>query len=665
MHAPPCRTTLLEYVPGGWGAFLICTIVFLLPNAASAQLRVTADSLKARLAHAEEGERLAVLNELCWTYRMIDPDSARQYGFAALELAKELGDMQGLAAAHNNLGIAYEAQDAYEEALHHHRQALAHKRSLGDSLEVANTFTNIGVVLDKRGQYSEALEQYYRALRIYETLDDSSRIAMALVNTAVVHKKQEEYDLVLANYERALNLYAALDDAFGQAACLANLGSVYLETGDFAEALAYGRRAAAAFEALDVLQFVPYGLATVGIAHLRLGQLEQAAQTLQQALEGHRSYGTAKEASFVLRHLAELSLEQRRPGRAQTYARQSLEEAQRVDAREEVKEAYRLLAEAAEQRGDAEGALRHFRRFAALKDSLYEIEKAGQIAELRTAYETEKKEQQIRALENARRAQMLTLQRNQWALGGLGVGLVLLVLLGFGWRKRVALAQQHALDRQRLDLREDQLRAVIAAQERERRRIAKDMHDGIGQQLGGVKLAWQHITRQLDGSARALKPQLQNLSRILEQTSADIRTLSHQMMPRALREAGLVPALEDMLAQSFDHSAVDATFEHFGIGARRFDEDIEVGLYRIAQELAANVVRHAEARSAAVQLYAAEGQLILRVEDDGRGADLNVRSGGHGLANVQSRAELLGARLNLESEPGAGFSATVRVPLTG
>jgi len=642
----------------------------LMPLCAVAQLRATVDSLKGRLGQAEALDRIAVLNELCWTYRMIDADSARQYGFEALALAEALDDLRGLAAAHNNLGVAYEAQDAYDEALRHHLQALSYKRRLGDSLEVANTYTNIGVVLDKRGQYKEALEQYYRALAIYESLNDSSRVAMALVNTAIVHKKQGDYDLVLANYERALALYAALDDAFGQAACYANLGSVSLDTGAYEDALRYARQSVAAFEVLGVRQFVPYGLATAGIAQLRLGRWDEAEGLLQRALEGHRDFDTAKEAAFVLRHLAELALARNRPHPARAYAVESLREARRVDAREEVKEAYRLLAVTAERLGDYRSALRHQKRFTALKDSLYEIEKTRQIAELRTIYETEKKERQIAMLDQERRAQALALQRNRILIGGLGFGIVLLLLLGLGWRKGVALAQQHALDQQRLQLKEAQLRAVIAAQENERRRIARDLHDGIGQQLGGLKMAWQHLSGQVKGQVPALESRFHDLSRILDAAGADVRTLSHQMMPRALRAAGLVPAMTDMLAQSFRHRPPTVTFDHFGVENRRFGDDLELGIYRISQELVNNILRHAEANVVAAQLYVTDDHLILRVEDDGRGVSLDPcgvsfeqGSGGHGLANIQSRAEMMGARFSVESEPGRGFTATVRVPL--
>ncbi len=205
------------------------------------------------------------------------------------------------------------------------------------------------------------------------------------------------------------------------------------------------------------------------------------------------------------------------------------------------------------------------------------------------------------------------------------------------------------------------LKAVFTATEEERQRIAKDLHDGIGQQLSGIKLS---LGKQANTLGSEAKEALSPILHVVDQTAHDVRNLSHQMMPKSIQELGLVPAIDDMLHKSLGLSDLEYAFEHFNVESKRYDARLEIGLYRVCQELVNNIIKHSGAKAVTVQLFENKNSPILIVEDNGRGFDLDHQKSGIGLTNIQSRINTFDGEVNWEPSPGSGTVATVKVPIT-
>ena len=216
--------------------------------------------------------------------------------------------------------------------------------------------------------------------------------------------------------------------------------------------------------------------------------------------------------------------------------------------------------------------------------------------------------------------------------------------------------KQHKIDQIRIEEQQKGLAAVIQAEEDERKRIAKDLHDGIVQQLGGLKLGLQKVFMDSETD------ESNKLVSILDDSAQELRELSHRMMPRSLNELGLIPALEDMLDNSLGNTAINFQFEHFGI-KDRFEENIEIAIYRIAQELINNVIKHSQANKVNVQLFKTAGDIILIVEDNGKGIDSAQHTSGIGLLNISSRLDTINGKVNFEPSPENGTLATIKIPL--
>lgn len=204
----------------------------------------------------------------------------------------------------------------------------------------------------------------------------------------------------------------------------------------------------------------------------------------------------------------------------------------------------------------------------------------------------------------------------------------------------------------------------VAVEEEARRRIAREIHDDLGQRLAALGLELRVARRKFpeDGPQRY---ELDAVAGSLAELAEDLRRLSHDLHPAVLERSGLVEALRDHCAEVERRHSLPVRLSLQAAGP--FPPDLTLGLYRIAQEALANIVRHAGARSVQVTLRAAGGDAHLSVVDDGAGFDPAVArgSGGLGLASLDERARLLGGRCIVVSNPGAGTRIEVAVPLPG
>jgi two-component system sensor histidine kinase UhpB len=223
--------------------------------------------------------------------------------------------------------------------------------------------------------------------------------------------------------------------------------------------------------------------------------------------------------------------------------------------------------------------------------------------------------------------------------------------------KKVQLAQQ--------SLR-GYLGAVTTGQEEERRRLARDLHDDTIQSL--IALNQQIQLAQMAATDEDTNARLTSMQQMAEQIVADLRRLTRDLRPIYLEDLGLVPALEILARDMSQLMDMPVSFETIG-KERRLAADVELALYRIAQEALSNVARHAQASQADVYLQFDDQEVSLTVQDDGKGfivpeTPAEMAPSGHfGLLGVQERAEAIGARLQIESEPGGGTSIRVVLSL--
>lgn len=211
----------------------------------------------------------------------------------------------------------------------------------------------------------------------------------------------------------------------------------------------------------------------------------------------------------------------------------------------------------------------------------------------------------------------------------------------------------------------DLLRRIIDTQEIERRRIARDLHDNLGQQLTGLRLNLD-LLKETCGAQAEVCQRIEQTQEIAKRIEAEVDFIAWELRPAALDHLGLAAALDTFVQEWAKHYQMAAEFHSTGFSDLRLSAEIEINLYRIAQEALNNITKHAAASHAAVLLERRDQQGVLIIEDDGQGFDPSTATGGEkgmGLLSMRERAEQVGGRLEIETTPGAGTAVYVRVPL--
>jgi two-component system CheB/CheR fusion protein len=228
-----------------------------------------------------------------------------------------------------------------------------------------------------------------------------------------------------------------------------------------------------------------------------------------------------------------------------------------------------------------------------------------------------------------------------------------------------ATLQAEVEERQRVENERGQLlRRIVFTQEDERRRIAREMHDQLGQQLTVLKLKLDAL-KEASGENAKVCVQIEALQAIAERLDADVGYLAWEMRPTALDDLGLAAALSSYVQNWAQHFGLPVQLHASGMDKERLTPEIETTLYRIAQEALNNIAKYAHATHVAVMLERRDGQVSLIVEDDGVGFDLHQMSDaswkGLGLIGMRERAALVGGTVEIESQPGEGVTVVVRI----
>ncbi|HMG90240.1 MAG TPA: sensor histidine kinase [Chryseolinea sp.] len=328
----------------------------------------------------------------------------------------------------------------------------------------------------------------------------------------------------------------------------------------------------------------------------------------------------------------------------------------------------KLLTEIEEKSGNVAKAFDYQKQFIIVSDSMKKEKVERQMHEIEMKYQNEKKEKEILELQKSNALQSLSLQKqstfNYFLVGSI-VALLTTGFLGYrNLRHRQLLAKQNdQLQQQRIrELEKDrQLVAVdslLKGQEEERSRMAKDLHDGLGGILSGVKLS----LGAMKGNILLSDENTRIFSRVLDQLDnsiTEMRRVAHNMMPEALVKLGLQQAIQDYCDGLNELVPTPFKVQFHGL-AIRMQGATEIVIYRIVQELLNNIVKHAAATDVLVQIMRHDNNLTITVEDNGKGFDVgSVQNKGSGLGNVRSRVDYLKGHLDIQSIPGKGTSTHI------
>ncbi len=602
------------------------------------------DSLKNLALSNNKILKIQANTELCWEYKFRDADSARAFGKTAIELAEQINNDSLRANALHAVSITYQAQGNYQQALIYESQTLALRDEKKQPIKVADSYNNLGIIQDELGNQAEALMYYDKARRIYEKHNELEKLAGVWVNIGIVHKAQKEYTKAITYYKRATDLYRTSGNQFGAAACQSNLGSIYLYLRKYDSSLLYSQQAITYFEEQKIKQFLPIALSNAAIAYDTLKNYARAIDYFKRAISIQKEFQSNKELSFSLIHLAGIYVKQKLYDDAKNLADEAYTIAKASGIKEQQMQAFNLLAKISEAQQDYKSTLVYFKQAELLEDSIFQLEKTKQIATIETQYETEKKEQLLREQE-------LKLTQNQYLIIFLIILFLLLLLVALLWRKKITIETKQLQAEREKQFQIQLTSALIRSQEKERSRVAKDLHDGLGQFISSAKM----IINQSNDSWQ------KQADFILNEMHQEIRKISFNMMPTSLQLFGLGKALQELSDRLKQTIQVTIHINDL-TNAKRLPEEEETALYRIIQEWINNSIKHAEAKEIFITLSFEEGKYNLMIEDNGRGFEVEEaeKSNGNGWKNMVSRMQMLNGKFYVDSSPAqAGTTFTL------
>lgn len=468
----------------------------------------------------------------------------------------------------------------------------------------------------KLRKHNEALEWYGKAYRLFESLKDQSGMGMILNESGVVYEYMQQYEKAIENYNLSLIIASNLKDTIGIAYAYNFLGGVYGLKKDFKQAIYYLNKSKIFFAAKKD----SFALTLVTLDRARV---EQQTGHIDEAL---LSVDTVIQAATKLSYP------------------------------ELLKDAYFTKYQILQQQGNAVAALQSLELYGKLKDSIYTQASRRQIEELNVKYNVQK-------IDNEKKALALSVaRRNVWIAVVLGILLLTVVLLWF-WNRKKALEMSNVLQKEIIKQQDIATKAVIEAEERERNRIAADLHDGVGQLITAAKLNLNSVTDEIHHVlTQSQQNAFDNALSLVDQTAKEVRTVSHNIMPNVLLRSGLGAAVKNFI-EKIDDRVIKVELNSSGLN-EKVDTNIEMVLYRVIQECVNNVIKHANATSLDISIYNEEQGITVSIEDNGIGFDkANMKhADGIGLKNMFTRIQYLKGELEIDSQPGKGTFISIYIP---
>ena len=591
----------------------IMAVLLCLPLTSWAQV----DSVQ-QIADSENSNPRQKLSAYVWLveyYSIKDFDRSILLNEKAKLLIKETGDSVAYAKLLRITGVAYYFKGQYEKAASLYYEAITLFEKFGEKKHLAFALNDIAKLYRKTRDLDKALLYYDRAQQLFTDLRDSSGVQMILNESGVVFEYKKDYDEAIRRYEASLKIARALNDEIGIGYALSFIAGVYVIQENYTEAEKYLQQVLAIREKLK-------DTFSIALTHTDLGVLYSAKGDYQKAIQ---SLTISNQVAEQLKY-PELQSSN-----------------------------YKELSGIASNSGNYQAALDYYKKYAAIHDSLFSVEKTKQVSELNTKYETAKKEQQILL-------QRSELSRKNLAIAAISILVVLAALLSYSFYRRYRLKQKAAMQAEIMRQQELSTRAVLEAEERERQRIAKDLHDGVGQIMSAAKMNLSAFENELTFTDPEQRRKFERIITLVDESCKEVRTVSHNMMPNALLKAGLASAIREF-TDKIDDKIIKIDLYSEGLN-ERMDTNLETVLYRVIQECVNNVIKHARANHLDISLIKDSDGISATVEDNGKGFDMEDSSkfDGLGLKNIRTRVEYLKGTVEYNSKPGKGTLVAIHVP---
>lgn len=595
------------------------------------------------------------------TFEQNQPEKALKIYAKTYNLSLKANYNKGIYKSLQYSGIIYANIGNYKLALDYYDKAKIYFRKAKYQRGLGSNYINIGNVHHFKGDYSKAIKNYLIGIRIFESINDSSFICQSYHNLSGIYDEFKNNDLRFFYLKKAIQ-FVPKEDVINLGLLYNDIGLVSLEQEKFDEALTYFRKAETIAVNEKDNRLLYFVLRDYGEYYKFKDEYTKAIPYYEKALSIVDEKYEIIQKNDLLYILSDMYLRVGNNKKALDIANQSLILAKKIDSNEMRYKSLKRISEVYYKLNQPQKAYDFLEKSYALKDSVFSQNHLKEITLLQTKFETEKKDKSIAEQQVKLKKQELDLiksQKEKQLYFIASLGLILLSLgIWYFYRQRqkiknkeiIALQQQQEIAK---------LEALIDGEEKERRRIAQELHDGLNGDLSAIK--YRLSTLEESGLSAIDTENLTKVINMIDESCAQVRSISHNLMPSSILDYGLLETVKEYCIKINNSDSFKIDFQTFG-NYISLSKKTETVIYRIIQELVTNILKHSKATEAMIQFNYREDELFITVEDNGVGFDKNTISNGIGHKNIKTRIDFLNAQLDVDSS-SAGTSYTISIDL--
>jgi two-component system, NarL family, sensor kinase len=546
------------------------------------------------------------------------------------------------AQIYHHFGFYFAMSGEKDSAIYHFQNGLNIYKTLKENEGISSSYNNIGNTYYFSSDYENALKYYLLSLPLSEKENDWSGIARTTSNIGNIYEKLNQFDKALTYYKKSIKAYENIDNPLGLGNTLMNIGLIYHNKGDFEKDFEYQKEALKFFEegGFEIEQ---------GKALNNIGRIYEKQNNFKKALQFHlkaldiRIRNADQHGEVISNHNIGFSyIQLNNYQKAIDYLEKSLALATKINYPFMQQKNYENLALAYHQSDNHEKAYYYLEKNIAIKDSMYSEKSAELIAEMEAKYELEKKEKQNIILQQE--IQQKEVQKKITFFRFLLFFVVFILLAGtFIMYRR----QQNKIKYQtKIN------RAIHESEQKERVRLARDLHDSVGQMLSVIKM---HISNLPEDQSAELKS-------LTTKTLNEVRNISHNLLPEALN-FGLKSAVEDLASKLNISEEIKIDTEISDV--IDLPKEKELSIYRIIQELIHNMVTHSGASQVKIKITRENQMVQVQFKNDGKYFDPKkiAEAKGIGWNNILARVRLLIGTIKIHSTKFNGTEIVIQIPI--
>ncbi|MFN8115098.1 MAG: sensor histidine kinase [Bacteroidia bacterium] len=592
--------------------------------------------------------RFAAYSDLVWELKDLNKTEARNYATKLISEAKKKGNKKWIAQGYNDIGIVNLRNGNIDTALISFQKSLKLRKELNSPKDIVSSLAKIGNIYVEQLKYSDAINLFIEASKISEKHGLQANLGLLYGNIATVYNTLNQYKLAITYARKSLEIHQAMQNKAGYGVCYSTIGSCMADIGLYDSSLYYLEQAKVFLYEEGLYNEYCTAVNNLGQIHRKFNHSEKGIPYYIEAIKISKEIGDTLGFIIYETNLAVTLMENGKLEEAEKIYKEAIDISIEKKLTENLFKIYRGAVSLYIYKKDLKEANRYFDLYNNLKDSTFSKDFSKQLSEMQTKYEVEKKDATI--LKNELEIER---QKKQGAIKNIiiiiSIIILLLLFIAYFITKKYNRIKQQISQQQLIN------KISFETEQKERERIARDLHDSVGQKLSVVKM--QLSIKNSDKQTACV---------LLDEAIQDVRVVSHNLMPTDLSR-GLINAIENLCEQINDTSFVLKV--HFNktleVTNLEIDNQRALLIYRIVQELLNNSVKYAEAKNIHINMDCNKKMLQLYLSDDGKGFDITSleQKDGIGIKGIKDRVKKLSGNINLLSELGKGTKYEISIPL--